>query len=82
MSRFIPFHTKRCAIAFWVGLTPECESPWILSNTVRVQEVGSTGLGGPMEVSQSSFEEPILISWTGSRPVVAVRYDAIPSDFS
>ncbi|GFO11317.1 hypothetical protein PoB_003782200 [Plakobranchus ocellatus] len=49
-----------------------------LVETGRVQGVGNTGLGVPMEVSQSSVDDPMSTSLS-TRPVVTVRYEAISS---
>ncbi|GFO24402.1 hypothetical protein PoB_005090700 [Plakobranchus ocellatus] len=49
-----------------------------LVENCRVQGVGSTGCGAPMEMSQSSADDPMSTSLS-MRPVVAVRYEAISS---
>ena len=55
ISCFMPCQTKRWVMACCVGRAPACESPWIWSNTGRVQDLGKTGWVTPVDVSHAKL---------------------------
>ena len=79
ISRFMPWHTKRSVMAFWLGRGPACERLWMLWKTSLVQDVGKIVRGVPVEISHSTADLPI---WTSRRisPVVALWYIDISPD--
>ncbi|GFN96958.1 hypothetical protein PoB_002346400 [Plakobranchus ocellatus] len=76
----MPHEALRNGLLCWPN-TRVRERPWILLKTGRVKGVGCTDHGAPVEVSQSSVDDPMSTSLS-TRPVVAVRYEAISSELT